>query len=173
MTRTLSGIIETATGQDSTTPIYLIEIENWSNTSPIQTTRICTWDVDITWNSQTWTASGAQIDRLSLSGGTLELPNGDDDPWLGIVANCGTRGIAVTIYEHHTSTGSPQGSDATQVFEGVMDGDDLTEGGFRISLVEGKRNKGFPPTSINRTEYTHLLKNGDRIFWVSDIVNIN
>lgn len=173
MSRTLSTVSTNATNQDATRPIYLIEIENWSNTSPLTTTRICTWDTNISWNSQTWVASGAQIDRIGISGGTLELPNGDSDPWLAIVGNYGTRDITVTVYEHHTYTGSPMGSDATQVFSGIMDGDELTESGFQISLVEGKRNKGFPPTSINRSEYSYLLPKGTRIFWGPDIVNVN
>jgi len=173
VSRTLSTIVTSASNQDATTPIYLIEITNWSNTSPLQTTRICTWDVNISWNAQTWTASGAEISRIGISGGTLELPNGDGDPWLAIIGNAGTRDIAVTVYEHHTYTGSPGGSDATQVFTGIMDGDELTDRGFRIALVEGRRNKGFPPTSINRTEYTHLLPKGKRVFWISDIVNVN
>jgi hypothetical protein len=173
MTRSISAVTENASNQEATRPIYLIEIENWSATSPLQTTRICTWDVNISWDSQTWVASGAEIPRIGINGGTLHLPNGDDDPWLGIVGSCGTRDITVTVYEHHTYTGSPMGSDAEQVFTGVMDGDELTERGFSIALVEGKRNKGFPPTSINRTEYNYLLPKGKRIFWVSDIVNVN
>ena len=167
MTRTLTSVITAAVGQDSTTPVYLIRM-GWATEQ-----RVCTWDTDITWNAETWTASGASVDSLSEEGGTLTLPNGDGDPWLALLTSDVALDRVVQIYEHHTSTASPAGSDAVLVFSGRMDSVSVSGIGIRINLVEGRTNKGFPPTSIGKPTYTWLLPVGEKLYWGNDVITVN
>ena len=167
MTRTVSAVISAAVGQDTTTPVYLIRMA-WTTER-----RIATWDTNITWNSETWTLSGASVDKLRVEGGTLILPNGDGDPWLNLVQTELARDRAVEVYEHHTSTASPAGSDAQLIFAGRMDSVDISNRGIRITLIEGRTNKGFPPTSIGPPIYNYLLPVGTRLIWGPDTITVN
>jgi len=167
MTRTLSSIITAAVGQDITQPIYLIRMA-WDTE-----VRICTWDTNISWNSETWTASGAGIKSLSAERGTLTLPNGDGDPWLALVNSEVPLDRVIQIYEHHTSTASPAGSDAELLFSGRMDGDTISGVDITISLVEGRTNKGFPASSIGAPTYNFLLPVGSKLYWGFDVLTVN
>jgi hypothetical protein len=171
MTRTVSAVVSAAVAQDATQPIYLIRM-GWALSSPDVNRRIATWAADITWNSETWSASGADVRSLSPAGGTLLLPNGDTDPWLGLVSTEVARGRTIDIYEYHTSTASPAGSDATQLFSGLMDAVDITPVDIVISFIDNLLNKRFPPTSITPSVYTELLSAGQRLYWGPDVVMI-
>jgi len=171
MTRTVSAVLAAAVAQHATTPRYLIYMA-WDAASPTPLYRIATWDQNISWNAQTWTASGASIQGLDANGGTLHLPVGSTDPWLSLVMGQIPRDRAIEVYEYHTSTGSPSGSDAEMVFAGFMDEAVITSSGIRISLIEGRTNKGFPPTSIGPSTYNWLIPKGQRLFWGPDIVTV-
>jgi|GEM_PF-6139671 hypothetical protein len=171
MTRTVPAVVEAAVGTNVTQPIYLIRM-GWAASSPDVTRTIATYAANITWNAETWYASGALVRSLDMNGGTLQLPNGEDDPWLALVANYNAEGKTVSIYEYQTSWGSPFGSDATLLFSGLMDEVTIDRNGIQISMIEGLLNKSFPNTSINTTEYTNLLSIGDRIYWGPDIVEV-
>ena len=108
MTRTVAATTTAAVSQETTQPIYLIRM-GWDVQSPDVERRVATWDTDISWNSETWTASGAKVQTLNAIGGSLMLPNGEADPWLDLVVNQGQRGKTLQIYEYQTSTGSPAG----------------------------------------------------------------
>ena len=168
MTRTVSNIITAASNQDNTTPVYLIYMA-WDVASPDQR-YICTWDTAITWNSIVWAPSGASVDNLSVEGGSLVLPNGDADPWLALVHADIPRDRVAEVYEHHTSTASPAGSDAELLFTGRMDGVTISDRGIKIDLIEGRTNKGFPPTSIGVPVYNYLLPPGTKLAWGTDSV---
>ena len=167
MTRTLTSVVTAAVGQDVTTPVYLI-LMNWNTPK-----RIATWDTNISWNAQTWTASGASVDNLSEEGGTLTLPNGDGDVWLALLTSDVALDRTVQIWEHHTSTASPAGSDAELVFSGRMDSVSISGISIRINLVEGRTNKGFPATSIGKPNYTWLLPVGEKLYWGNDVITVN
>ena len=169
MTRTLPAVVAAAVAQDATTPVYLIRM-GWDLASPDTTRRIATWASDISWNSEVWTASGAEIRSLSTSGGSLRLPNGDGDPWLTLVSTDVARGRTIDIYEYHTSTASPAGSSAVILFSGLMDAVDVTPAEITISLIESLHNKRFPPTSITTSVYMELLGAGQRLYWGPDVV---
>jgi len=171
MTRTVSAVVSTAVAQDATRPIYLIRM-GWTPASPDVNRRIATWPVDISWNSETWTASGAEIRSLNARGGSLSLPNGDTDPWLNLVSTDVARGKTLDVYEHHTSTSSPAGSDATLIFSGLMDAVDITPTTITINFIENLQNKRFPPTSITTAIYTELLAAGQRLYWGPDVVMV-
>jgi len=171
MTRTVSGIISTAITQDVTTPVYLIRM-GWTIQSPDITRRIATWDTQISWNSELWEASGAKIDRMDANGGTLKLPNGDTDPWLDLVMTQVARGRLIQIYEYQTSTGSPSGSDAVELFSGIMDAATIDRKGIQITFIASLLNKTFPHTSINTADYPWLLSEGDRIYWGPDVIRV-
>lgn len=170
MTRTVSSTISTAVAAETTRPIYLIRM-GWDVASPDVNRRIATWDVNLSWNSETWEGSGADIRRLSASGGTLELPNGDADPWLTLVTAQNPKGRTIDVYEYHTNfAASPHASDATQLFSGIMEDSEVTAEKITINFVEGLLNKSFPHTSIDPSVYTHLLAAGTRIYWGPDVV---
>ncbi len=169
MTRTVPAVVAAAVAQDATRPIYLFRM-GWALSSPDVNRRIATWAADISWNSETWTASGADVRSLNANGGTLLLPNGDTDPWLNLVTTEIARGRTIDVYEYHTSTASPSGSDAVLVFSGLMEETDITPTDISISFIETLRNKAFPPTSITPDVYTYLLAAGQRIYWGPDVV---
>lgn len=172
MTRTVSSVVAVAVAQDATKPIYLIRM-GWDVQSPDVERRIATWDQNISWNSETWTASGAAVEGIGPARARLVLPVGASDPWLSLVQTQVPRDRTVEIYEYHTSTASPSGSDAELLFTGYMDDASIDEREIQINLIEGKTNKGFPPTSIGPPTYNYLVPAGSRLFWGPDIVTFN
>jgi hypothetical protein len=167
MTRTTSATTNAATNAFATRPIHLVRM-GWATE-----VRSCAYDINLTWNSEVWSASGLEIQGLDRNGGTLVFPNGNSDPWLALVTGEIPRGRTITIYEHQTDfTVSPNQSDATVLFAGEMD--ECTIGDrIKIKLVESSTNKTFPPTSINTDTYTHLPDIGTRIQWGIDTVTVN
>ena len=125
------------------------------------TTRNATWDSNISWDGQTWVASGIAVRRLTSDGGTLEFPNGTTDPWLSLVLNEGPRDRAITIYKYYFDfLASPQVDDAELVFTGFMDQATITPEKISMRLIERAQYQAFPFTSIDRPTYTHLLQAG-------------
>jgi len=164
MTRTVSATITTAIAQETTRPIYLIRMA-WATE-----VRAATWDQTVTWNSETWVASGLSVSNLTSSGGTLTMPNGDTDPWLALVMGEIPRTRVIQIYEHQTDyTASPNVSDAVEIFYGYMD-QAVIGSSISVSLIESATKKGFPPGSIDRPTYTWLLSSGTRLQWGNDVV---
>ena len=157
--RTISATLTAATASDTTQPIYLIRMA-WSTEL-----RVATWAADISWNSETWSSSGAEVVSLSAGVGLISLPAGNTEPWLSLCLNEGARGREITIYEYHTNlAASPQTSDAMAVFTGVMDG--LTiDRSIQINLIESTGAKRFPATSVDRPVYNFLMPTGTRVNW--------
>jgi len=167
MSRTLSATISTAVVQPVTRPIHLIRM-GWATE-----VRAATWDQNITWNSETWTASGLEVTGLDANGGSLTMPASLSDPWLALVVGEVPRNRTIQIYEHHTNyTVSPAVSDAVLVFDGFMDEAQIGQA-IRVSLIEGTQKKGFPVGRIDRPTYNYLLPPGSRIQWGLDIVMVN
>ena len=166
MTRTVSATISTAVDQTVTKPIYLVRM-GW-----VVENRSCSYDANITWNAETWTASGLSVVNLDSDGGTLILPIGDADPWLDLVNDESQRNRTVVVYEYQTDyTVSPAVADAVAIFSGIMD--DATIGkDIRISMIEDQRYKAFPPTSIDETVYTYLLRSGQTIIWRETVITV-
>ncbi|MDB4312011.1 hypothetical protein N9937_01145 [bacterium] len=172
MTKTVSAIISAAVEQDTTTPVYLIDM-GWDVSSPDVNRLICTWGADITWNSLTWAASGAAVKGLSVERGQLTLPNGDGDPWLALVNSQLARDRNIDIYEHHTSTDSPSGSDAVLLFSGRMDGVIVEGINISINLLNGRANKAFPVGGLGPPSYNYLLPVGTKLYFQNEIVTVN
>ena len=173
MTRTVSATISTAVGEKTTRPVYLIYMA-WDIASPDVNRYVATYDQSITWNSLTWQSSGIEVTRLTPAGGTLRLPNGDADPWLGLIVSDDPLERAIEIYEYQTDfTVSPHASDATLLFSGQMDASTIAPDGITIDFIEGLTTKVFPATSIDPLVYTHLLASGTRVYWGPDIVLID
>ena len=167
MTRTVSATISTAVAQETTRPIYLIRMA-WASE-----VRSATWAANISWNAETWTASGIKITALDTNGGTMEMPCGDADPWLSLVLGELPRNRAISIYEHHTNyTVSPNVSDAVLVFTGVMD-EFTASNVIRVRLIESATNKSFPFVSIDRPTFTYLLPAGTKLAWGIDTITVN
>lgn len=160
MSRTVSSGIQTAVEGKSTAPIYLLRLSFNSEN------RLATWDTDISWNGETWTASGAEVSDLSETGASLTLPT---DVWLSVVLNDGTRGRNIQIYEYH-ATASPL--DAVLVFTGKMDTVRIAER-IEIEVIAASTAKSFPPTSIDRPTFTHLPVSGTTIIWGFDRIRVN
>lgn len=170
MTRSVSATISAAVAEDVTQPVYLIFM-GWDQASPDIDRYVATWNEAISWNSLSWQASGVEVGRLDANGGDIRLPNGDDDPWLGLVSTQGQLGKSISIYEYHADfTASPVAYDATLLFTGVMDACTITDREIRISFVESLTHKHFPVSQINPTDYPYLLQPGQRLYWGPDIV---
>lgn len=174
MTRTASGDVQTAVSQKATTPPLLIYIA-WDTPA-----RYATWDTDIPWNSETWIASGIKADNLDSTGGTLVFPNDTDysvspnvDYWLDRIAEDPLDRV-VEIYKYNINkTVSPEVADATKIFTGILDRAEVSPERIRVSLVESRQAKGFPPTSIEPPVYNWLLDVGDRLYWGTDVITVN
>ena len=172
MTRTVAATTTAAVAQETTQPVYLIRM-GWDVQSPDVERRVATWDTDISWNSETWTASGAKIQSINARGGSLMLPNGDADPWLDLLVNQGCRGKTLQIYEYQTSTGSPAGSNAEELFQGTMDASQITNKAIKITFISSLLSKTFPHTTINNDDYPYLLSTGARLYWGPDVIRVH
>lgn len=168
MTRSVSSASSTAAQQNHTTPPVLIYMA-WDTPR-----RITTFGTDITWDSQTWTATGARADSIGSNGGRLYLPNGEDDPWAALVNSERPINRAIQVYQYNIDqTSSPEVADAELIFSGVMGRGTVTVlQGIQIDLVEGRQAKKFPPTSIEPPTYNWLLDVGDRIWHGDDVITV-
>jgi len=166
MSRTLSTTISNAVVLSQTAPVYLIQF----GFDPV--VRAATWDTNIPWNGQTWTASGIEVSKLSQQGATITMPNGEDDPWLALVTGNGVRGSEISIYEHHTDTASSPQSDAVLIFTGIMDGVNISDE-IKLSVLGSAQARTFPPDSVDASVFTHLLTSGDQIEWANDTIVVN
>ena len=166
MSRSLSSTIGSAIESLQTSPVYLIQF----GFDPV--VRIATWDSNISWNGQTWVASGVDVSRLSSRGASVTLPNGDTDPWLARVSTDEVRGGAFIVYEYHTDTASSPQSDAVLVFTGIMDGVTISDD-IKLSVIGSTQARTFPPDSVDASVFTHLLTSGEQIEWANDVIVVN
>ncbi len=163
--RTLPTTVSTAIDKAATRPAYLIRIGFATEK------RAATWDSNISWNAETWTASGIEVKNLSRIAAILEFPLGVNDPWLALFHAENARGIAINIYQHYTDlTSSPQ-ADAVLMFTGIMDEAVMTDK-IRVSVQEKSRVIAFPPDSVGPPKFTHLLKSGTTITWSGDTIKV-
>ena len=161
MSRTLSATLSTATSKTATRPVYLLRMGFASEV------RAATWGSAITWNSESWIASGAEVDNLDKSGARLRFPIGESDPWMALILNEGTRGRSLQIYTHYTdATASPQ-ADAELVFTGLMDEATITDS-ITVTAIESAENKGFPSGEIGPPNMNYLPESGTTIAWGTD-----
>lgn len=166
MSRTLSATVSAAVAEETTQPVYLIDMA-WD--TPV---KAATWDTNISWNGDTWIASGLHVTGLSANGGSLIMPKGDSDPWLALVMGEIPRNRTISVYEYHTDfTVSPNVSDAQLLFSGYMDGAVIGTS-IRVTLIESAIKKAFPPTDIDRPIYTHLLSSGTVLRYGNDVVTV-
>ena len=100
------------------------------------------------------------------------LPNGEADPWLDLIVNQGQRGKTLQIYEYQTSTGSPAGSNAEELFQGTMDASQISNKGIKITFISELLSKSFPHTTISNEAYPYLLTTGARIYWGPDVIRV-
>lgn len=165
MSRTLPSTVSSAITSVTTKPIYLIHF----GFTPAK--YAATFDEDITWNGQTWSAGGVEVSRLTLRGATLTLPAGADDTWLSTIMAQGARGKAINIYEHHTDTTASPQTDAVLVFSGVMDAVNIGNR-IQVNVLESSQSKVFPPSSVDESVFTYLLSSGQKISWGPDIITV-
>jgi hypothetical protein len=161
--RFLPGEGSATVAKAATRPAYLLRLA-FENESPQTDMLACTWDADISWNAETWSASGVEVKNLARAAATLEFPIGENDPWLTPIMAGGTRGRAIQIYQHYTDlTASPQAW-AVLMFTGVMDSAVITDK-IRVSAMEKARATSFPPESIDQPKFNHFLTSGSIIVW--------
>jgi len=165
MSRTLSATISGAITQSATRPVYLIEM------AFATTSRAATWDSAISWNGLAWAASGIEVEDISRTAARLTFPTGTSDPWLALVLNDGVRGRSIKIYEHHYNAAASPQSDATQVFEGIMDVATIDQR-LAVSCIESSQVKSFPAYSVSEETFTYLLNAGDTINWANKVVTV-
>jgi len=165
MSRTTNTTILTAIAKDATRPAYLIRIGFATEK------RAATWDSDISFNGETWTASGIEVGNLSRASVSLDFPLGDGDPWMALFHAENARGIVVNIYQHYTDlTSSPQ-TGAILMFTGIMDEAVMTDK-IKVSVQEKSRVISFPPDSVGPPKFTHFLQSGTTITWAGDTLKV-
>jgi len=163
MSRTLPATVSTAIAKDATRPAYLLRL-GFSAASPIGETLAATWGSNISWNGETWLASGIEVRNLNRAAATLEFPLGASDPWLALVTSAGVRGRSVQIYEHYTDTTQSPQTGAVLLFTGIMD-DAVMSDSIVVRANEKSRATSFPPEVVGPPKFTYLLKPGDTIEW--------
>jgi len=164
--RSLSPTVAAASKKDATQPIYLLRL---GFSADIEA---ATWDQDISWDGQTWIASGIEVKNLTLTGGSIEFPLSTDDIWLGLILDEGTRDRSVDIYAHYTDAALSPQTDADLIFTGVLDEPVFTDK-IRCTVIESSQAKKFPPDSIDIDVFTHLLPSGTRIDWQGETIVVN
>lgn len=165
MSRTLPSTVSSAITSDATAPVFLVKL---GFATPQY---VATWDANISWDGNTWVASGINVSRLSASGATVEFPNGNDDTWLSTILSEGARGKTIEIYEHHTDTTASPQTDAVLVFTGVMDSVSIGDR-VKVKVLESSQSKVFPPASVDEDTFTYLLSTGQKISWGSDTITV-
>lgn len=164
--RTLPATVQSAIGQASTQPVYLIQM-GFSSVA-----RAATWADNIDWNGETWISSGIEVGNLNATNVNIKFPNGDDDAWLALFLNEGIRGVSIDIYEHHTDTTASPTTDAVQVFSGVMDELSIQDQTLTVKVIESAKFKAFPPYSIDQPTFTFLPDSGTVIAWGTDQIEV-
>ena len=167
MSRTLPTTVASAVQLTATQPKYLLDLAFSSGT-----VYAATWGADVSYNGQTYVSSGLEVSRLNDSSATLKFPNGTSDPWLSLVLNDGTRGVAISIYSHqYDATASPQ-SDAVLVFTGIMDEADISDEDVTVKVIAASAAKRVPPTPIDQPTFTYLPQAGTVISWGNDKLTV-
>ena len=168
MSRTLPGTVSGAIVKAATRPAYLLRF-SFSSASPMVETLVATWDSNISWNGETWLASGVEVKNLSRTAASITMPTGTADPWLAILAADGFRGRQVQIYMHYTDlTASPQAG-AVLVFTGIMNEANITDK-ISLSVQEKSRAISFPPESMGPPKFNYFLQSGTTIEWAGKTV---
>jgi hypothetical protein len=170
MSRTLPGQGSATVAKAATRPAYLVRLA-LENGSPSVDMLASTWDSTISWNAETWIASGVEVKNLTRSGCTIEFPLGENDPWLAPINAGGTRGRSVQIYQHYTDTTASPQAWAVLMFTGVLDsavmGDKIT-----VSALEKSRSTSFPPETVDQPKFKHLLTPGTVIVWGGGTITV-
>ena len=120
MSRTLPATVSVAVATSATRPAYLLKL-GFSAASPIGTTYAATWDTDIIWGGDTYSASGIEVSNLTRSSCVINFPLGTNDSWLSLLNSAGFRGRTVDIYQHYTDTTQSPQADAVLMFSGILD----------------------------------------------------
>ena len=168
MSRTLPATVSTAIAKAATRPAWLLRF-SVSTASPIGETLAATWDSNISWNGETWLASGVEVRNLTRTRATVELPLGSGDPWLNLINTQGLRGKQLQIYEHYTDeTQSPQAG-AVLMFTGIMDTVTMANKAT-VQVVEISQAIQYPLESVTTDKFTFLLKTGTSIEWSGDTI---
>jgi len=170
MSRTLAAPIGTATAKAATRPAYLLRLA-LENGSPAVDMLAATWSDDISWNGETWSASGIEVKNLTRAACSIEFPLGENDTWSSVIKAGGVRNRAVSIYLHYTDeTQSPQ-ANAELIFTGIMDTVAWTDK-IVVSAKEKSRVIGFPPESVDDPKFTYLLTSGRVIVWGGGVITV-
>jgi hypothetical protein len=170
MSRTLPGQGSATVAKVATRPAYLLRLA-LENGSPAVDMLAATWDSTITWNSETWIASGIEVKNLTRSACTIEFPLGENEPWLAPINVGGTRGRSIQIYQHYTDTTASPQAWAVLMFTGVMDMATITDK-ITVTAQEKSRATSFPPESVDQPKFTHFLTSGSVIVWGGGTITV-
>jgi hypothetical protein len=170
MSRSLPAPIGTAIVKAATRPAYLLRLA-LENGSPATDMLAATWDSDILWNGETWSASGIEVKNLSRTACTIEFPLGENDPWAAVIRASGVLNRAVSIYQHYTDLAESPQAGAELMFTGVMDqavwSDKIT-----VPALEKSRVTSFPPESVDQPKFNYFLTSGAVIVWGGGVLTV-
>jgi hypothetical protein len=170
MSRILPGQGSATIAKAATRPAYLVRLA-LENGSPSVDMLAATWDSTISWNAETWIASGIEVKNLTRAAVSLEFPIGENDPWLAPILAGGTRGRSVQIYQHYTDTTASPQAWAVLMFTGIMDGASITNS-IMVSAMEKSTVTTFPPESVDQPKFNYLLTSGTIIIWGGGTITV-
>lgn len=159
--RTLTPAQTTAVSQTVTTPAYLVEIE-FSVVLRLSTRG------DQSWDGETWVGGRlGKISGLGWSGsgvgaGSLDIIN-TDLAFSALVLNEGVADRKCKVWMFY----GDNPVDAQPVFDGVIDGADITPNHVKLTLVgENVKTMSSPRRYIGQgTGFNHLRPAGTRMTW--------
>ncbi|PUB82372.1 MAG: hypothetical protein DBP02_15070 [gamma proteobacterium symbiont of Ctena orbiculata] len=163
--RNLSATVSTAVAQDSTTPVYLVEL-GYAPAIRLSTVG------DVSWNGQNWIDSGVEVRsiRQTKGGGqtaSLRLLN-HDNAYGALVLGNGIRDIPVDIYQLYGS--DPYAvDDAEHLFSGVISGVPSIDDYVTMTLVsDGVLTARTPRVQLSSFLGEDMPIPGTRILWNGD-----
>ena len=172
MSRNLPATVSTAIAKAATRPAFLVHLLfTATGASPTIERRAATWDSDIPWNGEIWSASGIEVKNLSRTACTIEFPLGENDPWADLIRDNGVLGFAVSIYQHYTDLAESPQTGAELVFIGEMD-DAIWTDKITVPAQEKSRVTSFPPESVDQPKFNYLLASGTVIVWGGGILTV-
>ena len=170
MSRSLDAPIGTAIVKAATRPAYLLRLA-FENGSPAADMLAATWDSDISWNGETWSASGIEVKNLSRAACTIEFPLGENDPWAAVIRSGGVLNRSVMIYQHYTDLSASPQAGAELMFTGILD-QAVWSDKIVVPAMEKSRVTSFPPESIDQPKFNYLLTSGTVIVWGGGILTV-
>ena len=165
MARTLTAAQATEVAKTvGARPGYLVELGFAS------TLRLTSFESTVTWNSQSWVASGVRVSGITHGAGSAQqaritLPD-TDGAYFAVVRADGLDDRTAKIWSVHGGPASYALTDPVQLFDGYMDGAPEMAERITISLTtQGNRTMFTPRNRIAPQLFNYLPAHGEKRRW--------